>query len=149
MTAREFVSDLFKNGVPGLFAAILEFLKLLVGTGLGHEGWEPAVQRSASFFGALLSLSIVYLYARKTRKKKLSIARIFGILLVLFLVFDVASRFAALNLARHDPWINLIRDNLWPTVYFGLCICVVGFVASLGLLIPRDDNQGPGTGNSP
>jgi hypothetical protein len=134
----EFLKDLLKTGIPGLVASALAFFRPIVGIGLAHESWEIAVQKAASFFGALITLYIVFKYGKAPKDQKLRLIRINLYVVGGMLIADMASRELALEFARHDPWIHLFRDIVWPVWYFLLCVSALSFVGFLGQLLRRN-----------
>jgi hypothetical protein len=132
------LSDILKTGIPGLVASALTFFTPLVGVGLGHEKWEISVQKAASFFGVLITLYIVFKYGKANRDKKLELIKINLYVMGGMLVCDMISRVFALEVARHDPWIHLFRDIVWPVWYFFLCVSILSFAGFLGQLLRTD-----------
>ena len=70
-----FLTDILKTGLPGLAAAALAFFTPITGVGLAHEGWENAVQKTASFFGVLVTIYIVFQYGKVSKDQKLIMIR--------------------------------------------------------------------------
>jgi hypothetical protein len=134
----EFLTDLLKTGIPGLVASALLFFKPIVGVGLAHESWEIAVQKAASFFGVLVTLYIVFKYGRSPKEQKIQLVKRNLYVIAAMLVADMISREIALEFARHDPWIHLFRDIVWPVWYFMLCVSALSFVGFLGQLLRKD-----------
>jgi hypothetical protein len=131
----EIITDLLKTGLPGLFASALAFFKPLLGVGLGFESWELAAQKTASFFGVILTLIIVYHYKLATRKEKYLMIRRNLYVFAGLLCADLVAKVLALDLARHDPYIYIFRDRLWPAIYFMLCVSVLSLVGFIGQLL--------------
>ncbi len=141
MNLVEALTDFLKTGLPGLFASALIFFRPILGVGLGFESWELSAQKIACFFGMILTLVIVYSCGKSSRARKVSLVVRSLYVCGGLLVADFVAKVLALDLARHEPYIYLLRDRLWPAIYVLLCVSVLSLVGVLGQLLRNDSRH--------